>query len=145
MEDKIILYAITFLTGFAVMGYEILGVRVLAPVYGSEIFVWGAIISVFLAGLCIGYAAGGKIDDRRSDIHILSIVLFLVPCIPIPPFRFIYVTVKKNIFRTGWKFKTIFTQRPPKQSWVDLFILLFHLYTTSHNSVEMRRPSRSGF
>ncbi|HBC87476.1 MAG TPA: glycosyl transferase [Lentisphaeria bacterium] len=62
------------------MGYEILGTRILAPVYGSEIFVWGAIISVFLAGLCIGYAAGGRIADKRSDIHILSRII-LVPSV----------------------------------------------------------------
>jgi predicted membrane-bound spermidine synthase len=75
--NKHILYAIAFLIGFALMGYEILGVRVLSPYYGSSVYVWGAIISVFLAGLAIGYAQGGNIADRIADLSVLrKIILF---------------------------------------------------------------------
>ncbi len=59
-----ILYTVAFLTGFAMMGFEILGVRVLTPYYGSSVYVWGAIIAVILTGLSIGYAAGGNLADR---------------------------------------------------------------------------------
>jgi MFS family permease len=69
------------------MGYEILGVRVLAPFYGSSVYVWGATISVFLAGLCIGYAAGGRIADRRKDGKILAL-LVTVPALLIVLFPF---------------------------------------------------------
>ncbi len=75
--NKHILYAIAFLTGFALMGYEILGVRVLSPYYGGSIYVWGAIITVFLAGLAIGYAQGGNIADRIANLNVLRrIILF---------------------------------------------------------------------
>jgi len=66
-RSKAALYSISFISGFALMGYEILGVRVLTPYYGSSVFVWGAIISVILAGLSIGYAVGGRIADHRSN------------------------------------------------------------------------------
>ena len=70
------LYPIVFLTGFAVMGYEILGTRVLFPYYGSSIYVLGSIISVFLAGLSIGYAAGGRIADTSYASNSLSKIMF---------------------------------------------------------------------
>ena len=76
--SKTILYSIAFLTGFVIMAYEILGVRVLSPYYGSSVHVWGAIISVFLAGLSIGYAAGGKFADENASIRTLSRII-LVP------------------------------------------------------------------
>lgn len=75
---KFVLYLIAFINGFVMMGYEILGIRVLTPFYGSSVYVWGAAISVFLAGLSIGYAAGGRIAGRRADGKILA-VLAIVP------------------------------------------------------------------
>ena len=84
---RLLLYMIAFISGFVMMGYEILGVRVLAPFYGSSIYVWGAIISVFLAGLSIGYAGGGRIADRRADGKILAL-LVIVPALLIVLFPF---------------------------------------------------------
>ncbi len=66
-----------FLTGFVSMSFEILGVRVMSPYYGSSIHVWGAIISVFLGGLGIGYAIGGKIADNKSGGLRLARMLFI--------------------------------------------------------------------
>ncbi len=57
-------YLIAFISGFAMMAYEILGVRVLSPYFGGTIYVWGAIIAVFLTGLGIGYALGGRMADK---------------------------------------------------------------------------------
>jgi predicted membrane-bound spermidine synthase len=74
-SKKLILYLIAFISGFAMMAYEILGVRVLSPFYGSSVYVWGAIISVFLAGLSIGYAVGGRIADHRSDGKTLALLV----------------------------------------------------------------------
>ena len=86
------LYSIAFLSGFAVMGYEILGTRVLFPYYGSSVYVLGAIISVFLAGLGIGYAVGGRIADSNSGANHLSGIIFfptiLVLSFPLYGYRF---------------------------------------------------------
>lgn len=71
------MYAIAFMSGFAAMGYEILAVRVLSPYYGSSIYIWGAVISVILAGLSIGYAVGGRIADRNSNMSILSRMILI--------------------------------------------------------------------
>ncbi|MFA7230678.1 MAG: fused MFS/spermidine synthase [Victivallaceae bacterium] len=85
MVKKINLYAIAFMSGFAAMGYEILAVRVLSPYYGSSIYVWGAVISVILAGLSVGYAVGGRIADRNSSMTILA-RLIMVPAFSIVMF-----------------------------------------------------------
>jgi predicted membrane-bound spermidine synthase len=84
---RFLLYVIAFISGFVMMSYEILGVRVLAPFYGSSVYVWGATISVFLAGLSIGYAAGGRIADHRADGKTLAL-LVTVPGLMIVLFPF---------------------------------------------------------
>jgi len=58
------LYATSILAGFCMMALEIMGGRVLQPVFGSSIDVWAAIISVFILSLSIGYVIGGRIADR---------------------------------------------------------------------------------
>ena len=46
------------------LGVEIAASRVLAPTFGSSLYVWGALIGVVLTGLSIGYWAGGALADR---------------------------------------------------------------------------------
>lgn len=46
---------------------EIAGSRVVAPLYGSGLYSWSALISVTLAALSLGYWAGGRAGDRRPD------------------------------------------------------------------------------
>ena len=77
--------AAVFVSGAALMGLEIVGSRVLAPVFGTSLFVWGALITTFLAALALGYALGGRLADRRPDPGTLAtllagsgIVLFVV-------------------------------------------------------------------
>jgi len=69
---------VVFICGAIVMSFEILGSRVLAPNFGSSVFVWGSLISVFLAGLSAGYYLGG----RLSDINPSSAKLGLIIAVP---------------------------------------------------------------
>ena len=50
-------------TGAVVMALEILGSRLLAPVFGNSLYVWGALIGVILAAMSGGYAL-----DRKSVV-----------------------------------------------------------------------------
>ncbi len=59
-----------------VMSFEILGSRVLAPNFGNSIFVWGSLISVFLAGLSAGYYWGGKVADIHPSTRKLAFIIF---------------------------------------------------------------------
>lgn len=67
--------AAVFLSGAALMALEIVGSRVLAPVFGTSLFVWGALITTFLAALAAGYALGGRLSDRRPDPSVLANLL----------------------------------------------------------------------
>lgn len=58
------------------MALELLGSRLLAPVFGNSIFVWGSLIGVVLAALSAGYYLGGKLADLKPDFRILSILIF---------------------------------------------------------------------
>ncbi len=64
-----------FTTGAVVMALEILGSRLLAPVFGNSLFVWGALIGVVLATMSSGYAAGGWLADRRPAHLVLACLL----------------------------------------------------------------------
>lgn len=66
------LFATAFLTGAVVMALEILGSRLLAPVFGTSLFVWGALIGVILAAMSSGYAMGGWLADRHHPARILA-------------------------------------------------------------------------
>lgn len=80
MFFRIIILCIAFISGFAIMGYEILGARILQPWCGSSIHVWGATISVFLGGISIGSAIGGKIADKHATPNAL-VILILIPAL----------------------------------------------------------------
>jgi spermidine synthase len=74
-RDLLRLDAAVFASGTALMSLEIVGSRVLAPVFGTSLFVWGALITTFLAALAAGYALGGRLADRRPEPALLSNVL----------------------------------------------------------------------
>lgn len=60
---------IAFITGFALMAYELAASRILAPSIGSSTYVWTCVIGVIIAALSLGYAAGGVLADRRAKPH----------------------------------------------------------------------------
>ena len=68
---------IVFICGAVVMSFEILGSRVLAPNFGSSVFVWGSLISVFLAGLSAGYYLGGWLADRNPSSRKLGLMIIV--------------------------------------------------------------------
>ncbi len=69
------LFATAFISGAVVMALEILGSRLLAPVFGNSLFVWGALIGVILAAMSSGYAAGGWLADRYPGGLVLAALL----------------------------------------------------------------------
>lgn len=46
------------------MVLELIGTRVLAPIFGNSLYVWTALIAVALVSLTFGYPLGGAIADR---------------------------------------------------------------------------------
>jgi len=64
-----------FATGAAVMLIEILGTRIIGPVFGISLFVWSALLAVTLGSLSIGYYVGGVLVDRAPSLRLLGFVV----------------------------------------------------------------------
>ena len=77
-------FAVSCWSGFLVMALELLSGRILAPTFGNSIYVWGAVITVFMVALSVGYLLGARLSlaapslARLSAIHGLS-GLLLIP------------------------------------------------------------------
>jgi len=61
---------LAFIAGFIIMAIELLGGRILAPYFGSSIYVWGSIITVFMLSLSIGYLCGGRLSLFKPNLKI---------------------------------------------------------------------------
>ena len=59
---------LAFSSGFIIMSIELLGGRILAPYFGSGIYVWGSIITVFMLSLSIGYLIGGRLSVDNPNL-----------------------------------------------------------------------------
>jgi MFS family permease len=71
----VLCYLIAGWSGFFVMAVELLGGRLLAPTFGSSIYVWGAIITIFMLALSIGYLAGGRWSTHAPSVRRLGVLL----------------------------------------------------------------------
>ena len=83
---KFFVYLLAGWSGFFVMALELLGGRALGPFFGTGIYVWGAIITLFMLSLSIGYLIGGSLSASRPSVQKLSAILLLamlaaLPCV----------------------------------------------------------------
>lgn len=81
---RALLYLIAGWSGYYVMGIELLGGRLLAPYFGSSIYVWGAIITVFMLALSLGYLCGGRASLRRPTLERLALILIAAALLTLP-------------------------------------------------------------
>ncbi|MDO8908308.1 MAG: fused MFS/spermidine synthase [Pseudohongiella sp.] len=67
------------------MSIELLGGRVMAPYFGSSVYVWGSIITVFMLSLSLGYLWGGKLSTRTPNSRQFAsfFVIAALLCLPI--------------------------------------------------------------
>jgi MFS family permease len=67
-----------FLQGFLSMGFQLVATRLLAPFFGSTLFVWAFVISTFLAAFSIGAMVGGlfsQLAARRLMAYLVALVV----------------------------------------------------------------------
>ncbi len=72
---KYLLEVAVFLCGAVLMIFEIVGSRVVAPYFGTSIYVWTSLIGVILASLSAGYWLGGRIADKNPSFKGLSRII----------------------------------------------------------------------
>lgn len=64
---KNLLPASAFLAGFALMVIELTASRIIAPLVGSSVYTWTAVIGIIMLGLAIGNILGGRIIDKYES------------------------------------------------------------------------------
>ena len=92
-----LVYLIAFSSGFVIMSFELLGGRLLNPWFGSSIYVWGSVISVFMIALALGYLLGGKLSLYSPSLRKLGVFLIL-GCIFIAPQSYLAEAVMSWVF-----------------------------------------------
>jgi hypothetical protein len=85
LQVKLVM-VLAFIAGFIIMAIELLGGRILAPYFGSSIYVWGSIITVFMLSLSVGYLCGGKLSLHNPNLKIYGTffagsAVFMLPLI----------------------------------------------------------------
>lgn len=82
-SHNLLVFCLAFVSGFIIMSIELLGGRILAPYFGSSIYVWGSIITVFMLSLSLGYLCGGRLSlqqpslRRYGSFYLIAAVLLL--------------------------------------------------------------------
>lgn len=61
--------------GASVMAAELLGAKMMAPYFGSSLYVWSAVMAVTLLGLAAGYFVGGVLSEKKNPERTLYRVL----------------------------------------------------------------------
>jgi len=84
---KIIYILTCFISGAIVMIIELSGIRLLAPIFGSSLFTWTALIGVVLICISIGGFIGGYLADRtiKPVVVIWVLVVSASFIVLIPP------------------------------------------------------------
>jgi MFS family permease len=67
--------AVTVLAGSVTMALEMVLGRSFTPYFGGTLYTWGALVSVFMLGMAIGYAWGGRLADRWPSFRVLMALL----------------------------------------------------------------------
>jgi len=69
----------------------------LAPYFGSSVYVWGSIIAVFMLALSIGYLSGGKFSLYNASLNRYGWI-FIVAAISLLPTIFYSVEIFEFVF-----------------------------------------------
>ena len=74
---KYLAWTLSFIAGFLLMVLELTASRIMAPLMGTSLYTWTAVIGVVLTGLSFGAYAGGRVIDRWPKLRTLGYVFFL--------------------------------------------------------------------
>lgn len=114
MVNKKTFFLISFIEGASVMAAEICGAKLLAPFFGSSLYVWSSVMAITLGGLASGYFLGGQISKKPGKERNLFFVLLIAVCA---------LSMMPTISKSFYFFGNIFSLIPAVI--LSVFVLLF--------------------
>ncbi len=136
-RNKLLL--LSFFEGSCVMVAELAGGKMLAPFYGTSLYVWASTLALTLGGLTIGYYVGGELSKRdltgrqKALFLTLSIAAALVMVMPMLA-NFIMQRTMDMSFLTGVIISQLFFLMPPIMGMGMVSPLLISLIAEHNNS-----------
>ena len=95
VHKKKSLYLLSFIEGGVVMSTELVGAKLLAPYFGTSLYVWACVMALTLGGLAGGYFFGGRLSVRKNHETILMASVLCaaiyICCLPMLTFLFVYL------------------------------------------------------
>ena len=86
---------LSFIEGAVVMAAELCGAKLLAPVFGSSLYVWASVMGITLAALALGYFFGGLISERSKQ-HSKKLFQVLIYLRNKEFLLFLYFTIRQS-------------------------------------------------
>ena len=94
---RITVLCVAFVSGFCIMTVELLGGRILSPYFGSSVYVWGSIITVFMLSLSFGYLFGGKLSTRNPN-PVTYALFFVCAALLVTPIILFAEAIMESVF-----------------------------------------------
>lgn len=110
------LFVTLLIEGGSLMAVELIGAKMIAPYYGTSLYVWAAVLAITLGGLALGYYSGGAVSKTMPSHKVLfSIITISALLVLVMPFtsKFIMSSTIHLELRTGIILSCLFFLMPP--------------------------------
>lgn len=133
-----LLYLVSFFEGGALMAVELLGAKMIAPYYGTSLYVWAAVLACTLGGLALGYLAGGILSNKYKGEKVLYTIValsalftFLLPATG----KFIMEATLDLSLKTGITISAFILLTPPVFLFGTVSPIIINLLSTSASRI----------
>lgn len=133
------LLALSFIEGSCVMIAELAGGKMLAPYFGTSLYVWASTLAITLGALTLGYYIGGEIskkehaEKKKTLFTIIAIASSLVILMPVLASAIMAKTIQMS-FLTGVIISQILFLLPPIMGMGIVSPVLISMLAESRNS-----------
>jgi predicted membrane-bound spermidine synthase len=103
MKKLYFLLFLAFIEGASVMACELLGAKMIAPFFGSSLYVWASVLGITLFGLMTGYYTGGYLSEKiKKETLVYWILLLAGVFLAIMPYTSVWVMTKNLEMDIRW-------------------------------------------